>query len=124
MGAYEIQQGISLIPPLQSGSGAPGAYIDYSIQLSNWTLLTDTYSLALGLHTWETTLNTDTLGPLTPGSSQAFTVTVDIPAEAAWYQTDAVVITATSNISPTVYIATAHVATHVPAPYYLPVILK
>jgi hypothetical protein len=116
IGAYEFQQAIFLHPAPQTGSGALGATVEYPIQLSNWTMLTDTYSLVLGPHAWQTTLSTGILGPLSAGISQTFTVTVTIPPEAAWYQTDTVVITATSVTSPTVYSDTATITTQAYAP--------
>jgi hypothetical protein len=124
MGAYEFPQGISLIPSVQSGSGEPGVSINYTFQLYNWTPLTDTYNLALSPHVWEITFSTDTLGPLPPGSSQAYTLTVTIPLVVAWYQTDTVVITATSVTSPTVYTASAQITTQANTGFYLPIILK
>jgi CSLREA domain-containing protein len=113
IGSYEFQPGMYLNPPVQSGSGAPGANVNYTIQLYNWTTLTDTYSLVLGAHTWETNLSIDTLGPLPPGGSQVLSVTVSIPQDASWYEADTVVITATSITSPTIYSATAQVTTTV-----------
>ena len=90
--------------------------LTYILDLHNITDITDTYNLAFGSHTWETTLSTNTLGPLPPEGSQTFTVTVSIPPDTSWYEADTVVITATSQTSPTVYAASAQVTTQAYAP--------
>jgi hypothetical protein len=116
MGAYEFQQAIFLYPATQYGSGAHGATVEYPILLSNWTILTDTYSLTLGPHAWQTTLSTNSLGPVAHGDSLTFTVYITIPMDTAWYLTDAVTITATSVTSPTIYSDTATITTQAYAP--------
>jgi len=116
MGAYEFDAGIHLSPVQQSASAAPGSTLEYTLTLYNFTPLTDTYSLALGTHAWETSLSASQLGPLDPGETASFTASVTIPAGTNWYNTEAVSITATSTISPSDYLATASIATQAYAP--------
>jgi CSLREA domain-containing protein len=116
MGAYEFQQGIYLVPPVQAGADAPGTTLDYTLSLYNWTLLTDTFTLALGSHTWQTNLSTDIIGPLPGGVSQTFTASVTIPSDVPWLLTDTVLITATSVTSPTILSDTARITTQAYAP--------
>lgn len=116
MGAYEYRQELFLFPSNQSGSGALGTTVDYPVQLYNWTLITDTYSLTLGTHAWKTTLSPNPIGPLPLGSFQTFTVTVTVLPEANWYDIDTVVITATSQSEPNKYFASAQVTTRAYAP--------
>jgi hypothetical protein len=108
--------GIHLIPPYQLGNGVPGAILTYTIDLVNNTDITDTYTLELGPYSWETVLPSDIIGPIYPFNTQSFTLTVAIPLEASWYQTDSVLITATSQTSPTIYSASAQVTTQDYAP--------
>jgi CSLREA domain-containing protein len=130
MGSYEYgsvgPRGIHLLPAYPHGEGVPGDTVSYHIDLYNLTGITDTYHLALGSHNWETVIFSGSLGLLPPAGSQAFTVTVTIPLETAWYQTDSVAITATSETHPTVYTTTIWVATQAQPPYslYLPNLLK
>ena len=116
IGSFEFEQGITLQPLNQSGSGAPEASVEYTLELYNFTSLTDTYTLSLSAYAWDTALSTDLIGPLSPGISQSFTASVTIPADAPWFLTDTVVVTATSVTSPTVYSATAQVTTKAYAP--------
>jgi hypothetical protein len=116
IGSYEFNQVIALEPASQLSSDVPGATLEYIINLVNYTNVTDTYTLALGFHAWETTLSTDTLGPLPGGESQSFTISVTIPVTATWYTSDTVIITAASVTSPTVFWDTAQVTTQVYAP--------
>ena len=116
IGSFEFEQGITLQPLNQSGSGAPEASVEYPLELYNYTRMTDTYTLSLSAYAWDTALSTDLIGPLNPGISQSFTASVTIPADAPWFLTDTVVVTATSVTSPTVYSATAQVTTKAYAP--------
>jgi CSLREA domain-containing protein len=116
MGAYEFQQGLYLHPSEITGADIPGTTVDYTTQLYNRTILAESYSLALGSHIWETTLSASQIGPLEPGGTATFTVSVQIPAGADWYDTDSVVITATSDLNPSLYEDTAHITTKVYVP--------
>jgi CSLREA domain-containing protein len=116
IGSYEFEYGISLYPSQQSAAAARGDILEYTIQLNNNTLFTDTYSLTLGPHTWETSLSTDLIGPIASGFSETFAVSVTIPWNADWYLTDTVVIKAASVTSPTIFSATARITSQAYAP--------
>jgi CSLREA domain-containing protein len=116
IGSYELAQLIILDPSFQSSSVAPGLTTEYTIDLSNYTNLTDTYTLILGLHSWDTYLSTNTIGPLPSWDSQPFTVSVSIPVTATWYTTDTVVITAASINSPTMFWDAAQITTQAYVP--------
>jgi len=107
---------IFLTPPTQSGDGPPGAVIEYEIQLRNYTSQTDSYNLTLGAHSWDTTLSDSQIGPVGPSGSLPFNLSVAIPPDAVWYDTDSVVITAASVTNPTEYYATARVTTRAYVP--------
>ena len=111
IGSFEFSQRIDLYPAHQSGFAASGATVEYTLALYNFTSLTDTYALSAGAHAWDTVLSTATVGLLSPGISQTFTVSVTIPADAQPGDSDAVTIQATSMTSPTVYTSTAMIHT-------------
>jgi len=56
------------------------------------------------------------VGPIADGESATFTVHVTVPADAEWYITDAVAVTATSVDNPTEYSASATLTTQAYAP--------
>jgi CSLREA domain-containing protein len=111
IGAYEFEGGLSLSPYQQFRLGRPADILEYPVHLYNLTHFTDTFSIDLGSHAWVTSLSTDLIGPLPPGSSQTFTTTVTIPLDASWFLTDTVIITAASVTSPTVFWDTASLTT-------------
>jgi len=117
IGADEYYSGYLLLyPPQQGASAAPGDTVEYILQLTNLTNFTDTFSLVLGTHSWETTLSTNLIGPLPNGATQTFSTTVTIPMDASWYMTDTVVVTAASVLSPTILFDTARLTTQAYAP--------
>jgi hypothetical protein len=92
--------GFILDPPTQSGDSMPGAQIDYEFSLTNKSPQADSYNLTLGAHNWDTLLSDSQIGPVAPGASGTFNVTVTIPPDADWYDTDSVVVTASSVANP------------------------
>ncbi|MDX1436516.1 MAG: proprotein convertase P-domain-containing protein, partial [Anaerolineales bacterium] len=70
--------GVSLSPP-QTGMGDPGASVEYTFNLMNTGTVTDTFDLT-DSGVWSASLSTSSLGPLAPGASGSFTLTVTIPA--------------------------------------------
>lgn len=116
MGAYEFEQGVYIEPSMLSGSGVSGATLDYALQLYNRILSPDSYNLILGSYRWDTSISTNHIGPLDPGASETFTVSVQIPADSDWYEEDSVVITANSEMNPSAYVANSQVTSKVYAP--------
>ncbi len=113
---YISYYAVNLTPPTQAGSGEAGSTVTYTVRLANQTGVSDSFSLTLGSHVWDTALSADSLGPVAHGDSLTFTVHVTIPVDAAWYLTDTVVVTATSVTSPTIYSDTARLTTQAYAP--------
>jgi hypothetical protein len=58
--------------------GLTGAQATYALTLTNMGSLTDTYTLAVMDGTWTTSLPSQ-VGPLAPGASASFSVTVNVP---------------------------------------------
>lgn len=107
---------LTLTPPAQTNQGGRGQVVVHEEALINGTGATDSFSLTLGSHAWDTAFSTDTLGPLAYGDSLTFTVYVSIPLDATWHSTDTVVVTATSVASPTMYSDTATLTTQAYVP--------
>ena len=124
IGSYEFEQGIGLYPVQLTGYGLPGSMVSYTIQLYNFTNLTDTYTLASYGNLWQATLSTSSVGPVEPGAGDTFTVSVAIPEGDYVDSTDTMTIRATSLTSPTIYSATTIITTQILTRMYFPEILK
>lgn len=96
-----VAEGAFLIPPTQSRSGAPGATIVHRLTLVNATQTTDSFTLALSAAAWPAALSTATAGPLAPGETSVFSVSVTIPAGVPWYARSTVQVTAVGLNDPT-----------------------
>lgn len=88
---------VSLSPETATQSAPSGETVTYTLNLTNPGLVTDTYTITLTENTWDTSLNAPILGPLAPGDSATFTVTVDIPPNALGNDTDHVLVQAISE---------------------------
>jgi len=108
--------GVYLEPPAQTNQGSPGQVVAHSVQLTNATGATDSFTLTLGSSAWDTSLSTDQVGPIADGETVTFTIYVTIPVNADWYTTDSVVVTATSTNNPTDFTDTAQITTEAYAP--------
>ena len=105
-----------LEPAAMDGSGRLGEAITYPITLRNATGQMDTFSLELGYHDWATTLSVEQIGPLPDGGEQTFTVVVNVPEDAAWYNQDEVLVTARSQANPAGFSGTSQITTTAYAP--------
>ena len=121
-----VAEGVHLTPAEQLLSGDRGDTLQFVETLSNYTGITDTFSIELGDSLWPAALSDAALGPLGDGEQITFTVEVTIPLDADWGALSSVLVTATSQISPTVYFDTAVLNSQriLPPPVYLPVALQ
>ncbi len=94
------QYGLLLTPAVASAQADPGQSITYSMQVKNVGLNADTYQLSI-VSQWQAAAPA-TVGPLNPGESATFDVTVDVPAGAQNGESDTATITATSQANPSV----------------------
>jgi uncharacterized membrane protein len=92
----EAFYGVSVEPAADAKTGAPGATVEYTLQVTNEGNLPDAFSLVAGGNAWVAALSAPTTGELLPGQSFELTVTVLIPAGAADDDSDTVTVTATS----------------------------
>ena len=108
-------------------SGLAGDVITYTLTVTTLGNVADTIDLALGSFDFSTSLVTSVVSPLDPGESATFEVVVQIPADAAPADFDAVTVTATSQTDPAAT-DSAVLTTTVEAPpfiyTFLPVVYK
>jgi hypothetical protein len=110
-----VVEDLLLLPPDQSKAGALGDVVTHELVVINATGAADSFTLALGASNWPATLSTTTTGLLAPGQRATVQVQVAIPAGAAWYDSDAVQVTATGVGDPA-FSATVTVTTLADAP--------
>jgi hypothetical protein len=96
--------------------GGRGQVVEYSVDITNFTTITDSFSLSQGASAWESSLSSDVIGPLPHGGTASFSIYVTVPQDAPWYISDTVTVTAESLSNPGVYTATAQVTTIAYAP--------
>lgn len=111
-----IGKNVLLEPGEQTRQGGRGEVVEYTIDLINYTLITDTFSLSLGESAWEASLSSDMIGPLPDGSTASFSIYVTVPQDAPWYISDTVTVTAESLTNLGVFTATAQATTVAYAP--------
>lgn len=95
-----VAKGVFLNPSEQAKDGGRGEAVIYQETLINTSGITETFDLlALG-NQWETQFSTDQIGPITNGETASFTITVIVPVDAPWYDTDSAIIYASGVTSP------------------------
>lgn len=111
-----VAQNVLLLPPEQTNPGGHAQVVVHPFTLLNATGITDTFTLELGSYVWDSSLSTDSIGPVSDSSSVTFTLYVTVPLDARWYLTDTVAVTATSITQPLSYTASAKAITQAYAP--------
>jgi hypothetical protein len=93
------ETGLEVLPPTDALSGAPGTTVTYTLSVTNTGTCGDTFDVMSSGNTWPVNTPVE-VGPLAPGESADFDVTVDIPPEANDGDSDVVTITLGSQIDP------------------------
>jgi hypothetical protein len=88
--------GLTVSPATDARSGDPGEAILYTLRVTNTGNTTDTYGIAIGSTTWETSAP-NMAGPLATGECVAIDVVVNISAGAAGGASDTTSVTVTSQ---------------------------
>ncbi len=114
---------VRLAPSSAARSGAPGEVVTYTLTLTNTGSLTDTYGLYTGAPVWDTH-SPHTIGPLGPGESQVFDLTVLIAQSAPDGIRDYVTLSAVSQADPTIRASASLVTTAVWRRIFLPVTVR
>jgi uncharacterized membrane protein len=103
-----IQTGPFVTPSSDAASGDPGQQVVYSLQLTNYNYIPDTFSLSVDA-IWTTDYPT-TVGPLGADESTTVLITVTVPVDARGGANDTAVVTFASSI-PGIPSATATLVT-------------
>ncbi len=105
-----------LLIPSQMGGGPAGSLVSYTMNVINYTGVSDTFDLTVISHTWPISLLqgltpiTNT-GPVENFGTFTFTARVQVPVTATPGMSDTAVLWANSVTSPTVYTSTASLNT-------------
>ncbi|OGO70164.1 MAG: hypothetical protein A2Z49_00205 [Chloroflexi bacterium RBG_19FT_COMBO_56_12] len=91
---------LTLTPDSAEASSLPGNTVTYELTVTNTGVLADSYTATTGGHTWDTQVVLPD-GPLPAWDSAIMTVTVTIPADALYGDSETVQVTLTSQGDPT-----------------------
>jgi hypothetical protein len=91
--------GLEVLPPTDALSGAPGTTVTYTLSVTNNGTCGDSFDVMINGNAWPVNTPVE-VGPLAPGASTDFDVTVDIPPQANDGDSDQVTITLGSQIDP------------------------
>lgn len=89
--------GVSISPDQAGKTGDVLTDVVYTITVENTGNVDDTYDISKASETWTTVLEMATIGPISPGETDEFTVTVTVPVDVEDEDTDGVTITVTSQ---------------------------
>jgi uncharacterized membrane protein len=90
---------VELTPPAAAQSAFAGTAVNYTITVKNTHNTADQYTIAVSGNGWGTSAPA-LVGPVSPGGTTTFQVTVNIPAGALNGNSDAATVTATSQLNP------------------------
>jgi sugar lactone lactonase YvrE len=119
-----VRYGLRVTPATDARSGDPGARVTYTLQVTNNGNVSDTFDVRAGGHSWTTTPNPTTVGPLVAGDSAELVVTVTIPTSATGGATDVTAVTVTSQGDDTVTATSILTTTVRKHGVFLPLIVK
>lgn len=88
--------GVTLNASNSSATAEVGAQVEYRLTLTNTGDATDSFSVAVESG-WSATLSTSNVGPLEPGATGEFSVTITVPAEAGDGESSVATVTVVSQ---------------------------
>ncbi|GAB4530470.1 MAG: hypothetical protein Fur0018_17780 [Anaerolineales bacterium] len=94
-------RGVNIGPASSAQQTTPGETVTYTLALTNTGSLTDTYTVVMGTPVWHTSAP-GSIGPVSPGERVPFTITVQVPADAADGITEHLALSAVSQADPLV----------------------
>ncbi len=93
--APQVEPEMNLLPPYQSGSGAPTTAVEYTLALMNDLGFDETFNISY-TSTWPIN-GPNTVGPVADGDYITFTIAITIPADANCLESDLATVTATAQ---------------------------
>ena len=118
------QYGLTVTPATDARSGDPGATVTYTLAVTNTGNTSDTFEVGVGGHSWTTTADPPTVGPLVAGGSADVVVAVTIPTSTAGGAADVATVTVTSQGDGTQTATSTLTTTVRKHRIFLPVIIK
>jgi hypothetical protein len=112
----------SLTPEASTGSGFPGEWVTYTLTLANTGDLSDTYTVTVASE-WSA-VGPSSLGPISPSLSVSFLVTVTVPMEIMYGESDVATVTAISGGDPRAMASATLTTTVESLSTYLPILVK
>ncbi|RIK30990.1 MAG: hypothetical protein DCC55_36940, partial [Chloroflexi bacterium] len=92
----ETVVGVALSAVTSSATTVAGTAVEYRLTLTNTGTVTDSFVVSVNSG-WGASLSTGSIGPLAPGASSEFSVTVTVPAEAADGESNVATVSAVSQ---------------------------
>jgi hypothetical protein len=119
-----VQEALStgLASEAPTGSGFPGELVTYTLALANTGDLSDTYTMTVASE-WPA-VGPSSLGPISPSLSVGFVVTVTVPMEMMYGESDVATVTAISGGDPRGMASATLTTTVESLRTYLPMVLK
>jgi hypothetical protein len=112
----------SLTPAASTGAGFPGEWVTYTLTLANTGDLSDTYTMTVASE-WSA-VGPSSLGPISPSLGVGFVVTVTVPMEIMYGESDVATVTAISGGDPRAMASATLTTTVESLTTYLPILLK
>jgi hypothetical protein len=119
---FNADFGASLTPEASTGSGFPGHVVTYALVLANTGDIADTYTMTAASE-WPA-VGPSSLGPVDPGLGVGFVVTVTVPMEVMYGESDVATVTAISHGDPRAMASATLTTTVESLRTYLPMVLK
>ena len=90
-------RGVAIAPPSDATFGAPGSSVVYALEVTNAGNCIDSLDITITGNIWPATPESNTVGPLAPGTGAPISVTVDIPSGANDGDFDVAIVTCSSQ---------------------------
>jgi hypothetical protein len=119
---FNANFGSSLTPEASTGSGFPGDTVTYTLTLANTGDLSDTYTMTVASE-WPA-VGPSALGPISRSLGVSFVVTVTVPMEIMYGESDVATVTATSHGDPRAMTSATLTTTVESLRTYLPILLR
>lgn len=115
--------GVALAKPGQTGRISPNGRVAYTLSITNTGMVSDTFAVHIGPSPWPVTAPLQ-IGPLAPFNSAPLAVTIAAPPTATLGLSNTVMITVTSQSSPTIQASQTLTTEVTNALFYFPIVTR